>query len=297
MIAVAALLGAASCSNEEPTQAGETTKVTFSTNLEGVMGSRAYGDGTTVDKVVFMAYDEAGNIIPGLTQRNVTLTGNTAVVNVQLVSGKTYNFAFFAYDSESNYYNLNDLTKVGVVNPTEYAGNEEGRDAFCAAINNYVVNGNVSQNVTLRRPFAQINLITKDLLQAEAAGLVAPAKVQMTISNVCNTYNVLTGVASGSSTVNVAQNIINANESITIGGVAYGSKSYLSMNYILVPSTSSLVDCHIAIADNYGNAVSQFDATSVPAKANYRTNIMGNFFTNPGQFDIVVDQSFMPDAE
>lgn len=294
-MALAAIFGAASCSNDDLGLSGETAKVTFTTNLEGEIGGRAYADGTTVDKLVFMAYDEDGNVVPGLTQKDVAIEGKKATVNVDLVTGKTYDFAFFAYKSGSNYYNLSDLKTVKVLNPTTYAGNEEGRDAFCAAVTGFKVTGSVNESVVLKRPFAQINVVTKDLAQASAAGFLAPAKVSMTVKNVCDTYNVITKDATGSNELTVAKNVIGTGEKITIAGTNYEQSSYLAMDYILVPANRSLVDCHIAIVDNNDKPVSDFDVPNAPVQANYRTNIIGNFFTNPGRFDIIVDNVFEGD--
>ena len=168
LAAASMMMVAAACSSEanepaQPTQ--EQASVEFTVNLDGIE-SRAIADGTTADQLIFAVFDSDGNELPELRQDDVTITGRRATVTTRVVKHQNYTFVFWAQKkvgenlNDNGFYNTTNLKDV-VVN---YSGeaNDERRDAFCAVVTDYAtqpITGPFEKEVTLRRPFAQIDFV------------------------------------------------------------------------------------------------------------------------------------------
>ena len=87
---------------------GDEMNVTFTATLDQSIDSRAISDGSMVDKLVFIAYDENGNEIAGLRQDNVPVSGGHATINTRVVKGHCYTFAFWAQNSACQVYSFSE---------------------------------------------------------------------------------------------------------------------------------------------------------------------------------------------
>ena len=77
-------------------------------------------------------------------------------------------------------------------------------------------------------------------------------------------------------------------EKLVVKGDEYG---YVSMNYVLAPEEAKeLANVHASFSYNGKNV--DIDVPNVPFQRNYRTNIIGSFFTDQVTFTIVVDNEF-----
>lgn len=87
---------------------------TFTLGTDDVLGSRAIGDGSSVDKVACAVYDAQGNELKELYKK-VSFDGTTedgklkATFSTRLAKGHNYRVAFFAYKEDANAYNVEDL--------------------------------------------------------------------------------------------------------------------------------------------------------------------------------------------
>ena len=174
-LVITTMMMAASCSQDDLVDnvaSGKEVDVTFTANLEGMAETRAISDGLTVDQLIFEVYDENGNRIDALRQEDIAVANHAATVNVRLVKGQTYQFVFWAQNSAQTYYDVTDLKEIEVLNYTSDA-NDEKRDAFYWYEPATKVTGSFSKNITLYRPFAQLNLGTtvEDIAAAEKAGV------------------------------------------------------------------------------------------------------------------------------
>ncbi|MBR1804411.1 MAG: hypothetical protein IJ775_05865 [Muribaculaceae bacterium] len=165
LAAASVMMMTAACSSEanEPVQpAQEKASVEFTVNLDGIE-SRANGDGTTADQLIFAVFDSEGNELAALRQNDVAVTGREATVKTSVARGQNYTFVFWAQKkvgenlNDNGFYNTTNLKDV-VVSYAGYA-NDENRDAFTqvVALNN--VTDDINQTVYLHRPFAQIDFI------------------------------------------------------------------------------------------------------------------------------------------
>lgn len=323
MFAVAGMLLATSCSNDEldVVQSGNEAQVTFSLAAEGGIATRAISDGTKADKLVYAVYKlnpqgepELQNVV-GSTNGQFVKTDFKSGDNVSitLAKGQTYKVAFWAQDDDCKAYDTDDLTAVEVKyqkeDGTNAVNNDELRDAFFKMVE-FEVAGNKTIDVVLKRPFAQINVgVTAEDWEAAVASGIEIDKSAVVIKNAANTINLLTGAVSGNETVVTYVSDVIPDETLYVETDAAkdGKEAYkwLSMSYILVADANSTdVDNDGTIGDarttleglqftftpKNGNPIEFSEGLAgAPVQRNWRTNILGKILTGDIQFNITID--------
>ena len=167
-------------------------------------------------------------------------------------------------------------------------------------------------NVTLKRPFAQLNAATTKQDLEDAKTLMSTiASSRITVSGIHDTYNVFNGATSlseGTTNFQVTYSSTNespkmlecnnpqvkyedgtniTNEPIEVNGTTY---YYLNMAYVLPGNTNASVKYEFYRNDS--KLVSELDIENVPLQANYRTNIVGNLLTKSEDYTITIDAGF-----
>ena len=299
--ASALLLAAVSCSQDEFENGaeGNNAQVSFSVNFEGgtSAATRTISDGKSVDKLVYAVFDATGTkeLIKD-TKTNVTYP---TTVSVSLAKNQTYQIVFWAQNTDCTAYDTDNLPNV-TVSYKNAAANDETRDAFFASVEK-TVTGSFTETVTLKRPFAQLNVgVTDDDWKAAVTSGVEIEKSSVIISEVATSLNLLDGTVSGSQQkveFALAATPKSANETldVTIDGEKK-SYNYLSMNYLLVNNStdataSSNVDATFTFQPKNGESIS-LDVFGVTVQRNYRTNIIGRMLTGDAQFNIEIDNEF-----
>ena len=302
-ICALASLTFASCQKENADGNMDDQSSVVSINLTSpLMGTKAFADGTTVDVVHVHVYKVGADntltyIAPGTggtetPSKDVTMrSSGTATYSTRLVTGQKYTFVFWAEKSGNGHYTYNPDTKTITVNYTNAVGNDETRDAFYAVLENVQITGAYSHNVTLTRPFAQVNfgVTAKDMAAANAAGITVN-KAAVKCTYVANALNLLTGAASGSVTAAFAPTAL-PSETLSAANKTY---KYVAMNYVLVgKNTSTLSDITLTLeATGAESDTPEYTYTNIPLQGNYRTNIVGDLFTSPASINITVDKNF-----
>lgn len=304
MFAAAGMLFATSCSNDEldAVQSGNEAQVTFSLGLEGGIATRAISDGKSADVLMYAVFDEEGNRIN--TIQKVSRTGVTfpTTENITLAKGQTYKVAFWAQNSATSAYVLDDDMNL-TIDYTNSANNDENRDAFFKTVE-FTVTGSTSIDVELKRPFAQINVgVTEDDWKAAVASGIEIEKSKVTIKNAATSINLLTGEVDGEETVEYGFDIIPAKfttpETLNVDLNMDGTKEsyvYLSMSYILANdettgyAKATLDDLDFTFAPKSGNNINFSEGlNAVPVQRNWRTNIIGQILTGDVTFNITID--------
>lgn len=304
MFAAAGMLFATSCSNDEldAVQSGNEAQVTFSLGLEGGIATRAISDGKSADVLMYAVFDEEGNRIN--TIQKVSKTGVTfpTTENITLAKGQTYKVAFWAQNSATSAYVLDDDMNL-TIDYTNSANNDENRDAFFKTVE-FTVTGPTSIDVELKRPFAQINVgVTEDDWKAAVASGIEIEKSKVTIKNAATSINLLTGEVDGEETVEYGFDIIPAKfttpETLNVDLNMDGTKEsyvYLSMSYILANdettgyAKATLDDLDFTFAPKSGNNINFSEGlNAVPVQRNWRTNIIGQILTGDVTFNITID--------
>lgn len=318
MFAAAGMLFATSCSNDELdiVQSGNEAQVSFSLGLEGGIATRAISDGTGAKKLVCAVYDVnykllRQSVINGSVVNNDGQFVDTEAfennlkdqVTVTLAKGQTYTMVFWAQNKDCDAYTTTDLTDVSI----SYDGlnNDENRDAFFAA-ETFKVTGNAEINVTLKRPFAQINVgVTEYDWNAAVGSGVEIMTSKVVIKNAANKINLLDGSVDGEVVVEydfakIPQQF-DTPETLDVDTDGDGVKEsykYLSMSYILVndenggssKATLESEGLQFTFSPEAGNNILFFEGlNNVPVQRNWRTNILGKILTGDVQFNITID--------
>lgn len=296
-LAVAGLMATTACSRDEMESAGMNGDgvVTFSARLPEQLQTRSMGDGQTARKLTYAVY-AAGEQTPLLTSESegapaVEFTDLKAQLTLRLTTGKSYDVLFWAdaygQKDESNPYKVDYQAQTVTVDYAAAESNDESRDAFFGSVTDMKVTGAMSQDVTLVRPFAQVNVGTDDLEEAVAGGLQSAAlATSMSATNVPTTLNLLNGTTTGSTSVDFASHAV-PTESLVVSGRTY---TYLAMNYLLMGADKTTTNIAFEFTD--GATTGNLTFSNVPVQRNYRTNIIGSVLTGDVDFDIDIDPGF-----
>ena len=288
---------AIACAKEPVADNGQQAGVSFMVEVPGASVTKAYGEAEKATKLYYQVFDNAGAPIEGLGVQTADLVGKAAKVSFQLVKDQTYNFVFWAQTTETGYYSIDEtegLKKITADYTTHKDANDENRDAFFAT-ELFKVTGPVTKTVTLKRPFAQINIGTKD--QLKAGNATAPAidftgaKSSVTVTGVPTVFSPL--AATPETMLTVPATVTFASAAIPTGPLKVNETdyNYLAMNYVFAPAEGTVCDLTAEIALT-GREPIQLSSPTTPIKRNWRTNILGSLLTSGVDYDVVVDPSF-----
>ena len=297
IFAASLMLFAASCSTEKLDEPKGDGNVTFTVQLPGGLQSRALGDGTTATKLYVAAY-EAGTTAPlavaNGAQSIADMSSLKATVSLQLVTGKTYDLVFWAQAADAPYA-FNPTGRTVDMNYSGAAANAENRDAFFHIENGLTVTGPMEKDITLKRPFAQLNFVTADYNAAVASGIEATT-TSVKVKNLKPTLSLVDGKATGTAAEVTFTTAARPTETMTINGTSY---DYLAMNYLLIDDTRDVVECEMTAYDAANASDTRVLAVSnVPVQRNYRTNIYGNLLTSTTTYNVTIAPEFTtPDIE
>lgn len=314
LLAIAAAGSLASCQNEMdcPGPKDGVRPLTFCTKLP-VGFTRAFADGNTADVLTCYVYDSTGKTF--LTEAQGTISGGSGQVTVQLVGNENYKILFWAANSQvfdakqpqsaTMPYKINPETGELSVDYAQVNGNSDKYDAFYTVID--VTGGaNATQEIDLRRAFAQVNVGTDDselpvvkeayksvfnnypLIYTEAA-----------IYGVCNRVNLVANTAQSSdtTTLKVKREQMNAAATGAFSAenfpvAATPVNKYTSMAYVLASPIGSTVNVGFK-AFNTDQPESEYTAPvqsmmipSAPIKTNWRTNIYGSLLSSKSNFQV-----------
>ena len=291
----------ASCSQTEPENSSNEAEVTFTLGIENAIATRAISDGTGANQITFAIFNEDGTeIFTPKTSR--TISGNQLLNGVEikatLVKGNTYKACFWAQNSNCTAYSISEDMKVTI----NYEGlnNDETRDAFFAYTEPFTVDVNPRLRVILKRPFAQINVgSTKDDIDAITASGVKVSKSEAIIEDIPSELNLFNGNTDKPVNVNYALAAMPKEKLYvdTDGDSIKEEFTYLSMSYVLADTLSSTHKMKFNFPDDNSTEVIEMATglETVPAKRNWRTNILGNILSGDIQFRIKIDPQYEGD--
>lgn len=303
MMAAMALLLLSACSSDDELSQGNGNEalVSFNVELSGGMQNKAISDGTTAKNLTVHVFDENGTYLSEL-DKTVELNEKKKSVSINLVKGKTYSFLFWAsVNKENSPYSFGVDGKTITVDYNDAKANDESRDAFLGVVKNKAVEASLEENVTLKRPFAQINFLTDDIADAGKNGLTIDENTHssITLSKVATTLNPFTNTVGGFTEAEVifGEAAIPAlSETVTMGSAPDAKTyNYLGTAYFLVPAEGEnpnagkdqamLNSATLKIKDINGEGLK---VENVPVQWNYRTNIYGSLLTATGNFNVTI---------
>lgn len=315
MLVMAALFISASC-QKEVTQFDESKAdalITFSVNLPDELGTKAISDGFTATDLQYEVYytDVAnGNAQVLIEKNNKTLVNRQTIIDFNLVRGLEYTFIFWAQAPDAP-YGTEDLRTINMNYGSTAEGNKENRDAFYEW-KTMTISDNDSENVvnlTLKRPFGQLNLLSSDLtsglsINGETVSSIVVNTTKVFVTGLATVFNTIERLGENTAEVtfaangNVDDNNDGNTDTFTIGTDTY---SWISMNYLLIPAATNnkvnvTASFNLTVTDQ--NSVtftvnpSPVVLNNVPISQNYRTNITGDLFTEAGAFNITLDPAY-----
>ena len=291
--------------NLEPVQAGQ--QVTFTIEAPAAMQTKTIADGQNVNQLVYEVWltPTLGNLETGaqkLYQATTEMvsdgTTNKAELTLDLVNDQKFTVLFWAQVEDT--YDTEELTAVGYKNLAALKANDENLAAFYGVA--YVKDGrhvkvdesSASAQVSLKRPFAQLNLCT---LNTSTAYRVVMEESEVIVSNVPTVFNVVNGVEDVTSYKKVEFDMAavpSDPETINVNNQEY---QYAGMNYMFAGDNITLEYNIKTKLNDQSEAVVNNIISDVPLKENHRTNIVGNLLTSKTDYEIIVDASFIEPAE
>lgn len=331
LVSAIAVLALSSCQKTSESVDSVQSTVVFTVNLPDAIMTKGtiddgakIADGTNVNKLHYAIYmTETGTVYSvgednasPLFQGVVELTFDpierkrAASVDFNLVRNQYYTVIFWAQVSSAQngqnpHYELGDLRVIsmttGVAPDADAYANDESRAAFYAKYEFNTLDQK-KHEVTLTRPFSQLNLLTtpQSLVlsqpgQTTGSYVIDIKQSMMTVKGVATKFDTREGVAVEESTGTYKFALADTpeeqgQETLHVGKDDY---HYVSMNYFFVPFNEVTdVEVDYSIITSLGSRI-QNDVINVPIKKNHRTNLIGNLLTKETTFEIVVDSTFI----
>ena len=278
-------LTAAACQKEQlsDNSAEGTESVTFTVQTE--VGTKAVADGdgmaAKIDQVLVAVYMKDGASFRLYDEPSATYASDTktATFSVNLIRKQTYQIVVWAQKTGA-YVCTDGLKSIVRSSAKASACNDDELDAFYASHEYVQGSATASTSIQAKRPFAQLNLITKDLRRD-----FEPSEV--TVTYVSDTkFNALTGLSSVPAATAVTYTSTQPNYKAQ-GKNLDAAKNTLVMNYLFAPETEQIILPSVKMTAKLTEVV-DFEVTNVPAKRNYRTNVIGNLLSEQTDFTIQV---------
>jgi len=311
--ALAVAFFAGSCQQEKLEPVAESNVVTFTVEAPaGIQTKAKIADGLNVDELIYEVWltetlgvldNKAQKLYQGKTTMQVVDGVNKATLTLDLVNDQKFTILFWAQVKDTGVYDTEELNAVTYTKAANlenaYAANDERLAAFYGVAyvkDTYHVTKEeayTSGTVTLRRPFAQINLGT---LNTSTAYTVVMEKSNMIVT-VPTVFNVVNSEVSDEKEMTFLMHDVPSgdDEKLKVNDKEYW---YAGMNYVFAPKNVVSVEYNILTKLNGGmEATVNNTVPSVPLKENYRTNIIGNLLTSKTDYEIIVDAAFNEPSE
>lgn len=269
--AVAMLATACTKDNDVVEPVEQTSEITFTISTIEYITRAEFGKGEQATDLYWAVYDHNTKQRLFKSETPATMTELKAQVVIPFVNGMSYDVLFWA-KNEAAPYDVNwDAATMAYTAGTLYA-NKESYDAFFCYHKVGLVSGPVSQDIKLKRPFAQVNIATAD--HSTAGFTVAKSKV--TVKDVYSAFNLRDGVVMGTKAPLTLDYATKPDGTITLDGKTY---DILAVNYLLVGKDKTTIDITMDCKDASSN-VKSFNYSAVPVQQNYKTNIVGNLLSS-----------------
>ena len=309
----------AGCQKEEEQNGGtDGSMVRISLQAPEVMGTTRTGAGYTNSakggltnvnwneydlRYQLAVYDKDGKVQVVEPIVKTVQDGYTGInFEVSLVNHREYKFVAWADfvrkgTVEDLHYKTDDLTGIHCVDGDDKQLNDESRDAYFITINKEV-DATKGVELTLRRPFAKVRIVTTDWFANSDANteVYMPDNFKVTYRN-CKRFtclNAVTGVAESSDAQEVVYTVrFDKNEKDYSAGYDASDKNRtLVVDYLLANSEQEPIHFKFEALDGT-EIVSAYDfTTNVPIQRDFLTTLLGNMLTEKTSVTISCDENF-----
>ena len=242
-------------------------------------------------------YDKAGKLAYEDTKEAVEFGGVT--FDVRLLA-KVYDFVFwadFVKEDGTVFYNVDNLKNIYYASTVVSAQSlaNDAADAYYKKEEVDLTQSSKSLDVTLQRPFGKIRLIATDVLDGNNKQTEIPQTVTIDFGNalIPTAFNAFEGKVIEGSTADAGEVNFLANKETTMVNNQEKKDVYLlGINYIFESSAIPSYSMDVTVISDQGNTIGQRSLSSIPVQENKLTTVIGNFYTNEGSIDVVVEDSF-----
>lgn len=326
ILVLGGLLLAVSCRMDEPGSGIPTGEVDFSITAGIPAGITTYSPadgnafshmgginnvaGDYVLRFILEVYD-GDAIVYEETQYLENFASPNVTFNPRLLA-KEYDFVFWAdfvakpsdgATPADLYYNTaNGLTAISYTDDvTAEVLTTDLVDAYYAMEDVDLTQSSQSVQVTLNRPFGKIRLLATDNPQNQiddALKVPASTAVAFRDAKVPVAFNARTGEASEPvlSIAGYTFNAINETQPQVTGHselAQEGQSAYLlGQTYFFESPSSTAYGMTLTVYDVNGTQIGYREVTAIPVSANKLTTVLGNFYTNEGNLDVIVEDGF-----
>lgn len=235
-------------------------EISFTAIIPTDTRTRSFGKAEQVNTLLVGILNE-NNVEIG--RKEFAIDGTSIDASLSLAKNQTYSFVFWAYDSDQDIYNIDDLTAIRMktlTNPITFP-EAEASDAFFATKKDITVNGSCNYRIELVRPLAQINVGTTG----------KPMQASFTAKSAPDTFYPFTNTVSG--TTDFTWNFsATTTETLSVDGTTY---NYLAMGYLFAPTTAMQITTVLTLTDGTNSKTVEFPQVEI--EANQRSNIAGGF--------------------
>ena len=196
---------------------------------------------------------------------------------VNLIRKQTYQIVVWA-DKGATVYDVNNGLTLVTRKTRDVACNSDAYDAFYASTEFVQGSSSASTSLEAKRPFAQLNLITKDLREG-----FEPKDIELTYT-ADTKFNPFDGTTSDPQTVTYKSTTPHY-ATLDVPG-----ENTVAMNYLFANDEQSVLN-EVKLKATFTDAV-ELAVANVPVRRNYRTNIKGNLFTEQTDYTITVDPAW-----
>ena len=218
--------------------------------------------------------------------------------NLKLAPNRDYRIVIWADfvnqgEDVDLHYNTTDLKAITRLSaPTAM---DESQDAYFVTEKIHVGNRNLKKELTLKRPFGKIRVITSD--HDEVNNNVVPKKFEVKFYNhkLFSSLNAVTGIASGETINEYTYEVTKETSPYTAGCDEAKENMTLFADYILAPDSTygyHYVNFTLNTYDSKGGLIKSADFnTSIPLGRNKLTTIMGDLLTQESSISVTVDDN------
>ena len=328
ILALGGLLFASSCQMHEPDAGTLTGEVDFSITAGIPSGITTYSptdgnafshlggannvDATQYDlRYILEVYDGDNLAYRDVQYVDADFTNSTASFSARLLA-KSYTFVLWADFVETKtdetqytdlYYNTASLKEISYKTTDAADLTKDEIDAYTA---NKVIDlskSSKSESIKLQRPFGKIRLLATDT----PVNPVDMANTTATITfkdgtTVPNTFNAFTGEASVSvsdPTLSISDYTFTAKTEtnpVVTGHTDLTSAYLLGQTYFFESPVSTAYKMTVTV-NNATEQIGYRELTNIPVSANKLTTVIGNFYTNEGNLEVIVEDKFGNDEE
>ena len=277
---------------------GPPVEVSFDVGVQGTLTKADAPETTALDdasgdfELYVAAFDKADGALHESSQIGGegfqpvgALSGGVASVHLRLQRSQEYRVVFFAQRKDAYTVSFANGNKASFTCKSGLKANDATMDAFYATVD--VTAAKTSYDVTLKRPFAQLNvLVPVENVPKGQTTFRSAMTVKMPTS-----FDLLAGKATGTLTeVAFAENAIAA----TPFGKYAQTHTWVGTAYVLVPESGKL-EVKSFLETGMKAAVAPGE---VPVKMNGRTNLVGNLYGSGLDlaFSVLIDGGFDEDA-